>query len=123
MAETAKDVLNDDKGLQRSVFKAKFSILIAILFTISNVSKIVGITGIYGLFNSNRGQHYLESEGLPYWVKIVDIISYQIFSVFNSSSTFYVYKWLESKGLQKQGLQKQGQSNVFTMNTTNSGTD
>ena len=96
MSQRTESILND-KGLRSSVFKAKFSLIIGMLFTISNASKVVGVFGIYGYINALNDRHHLDMDDLPAGVKFFEAISYQIITTLNCSSTFYVYKWLEKR--------------------------
>ena len=84
-----------DRSLRDSVLKAKFCILVAILFVISNASKAIGAQGFYSLCAVIKGKNYLFC--MPYWVKLCDAFAYQILTVLNSSSNYYVYKWLKKR--------------------------
>ena len=95
----------NDQRLKRSVFKAKFSIIVAVTFIISHFSKIIGEQGIYGLYvtMADKG-HHMNSFSVPYGIRICDGLAFWILTVLNSALPYYVYKWLERRSQEMSGV-------------------
>ena len=93
----------DNQRLQGSVLKAKFSLYVTIMFVFCNMFKIVGTEGLYGLYvlatSENINDTYFVSS--PKWVKLWDAFTFGTLTVLNSSTTYYVYKWLQSSNQRK----------------------
>ena len=97
MLDQMQKDLNDQR-LKKPVFKAKFSIFVAITFIISQVSKLIGRQGFYGLYITWHGDgHYLKATYYSMGIKIWDAVAYWILTVLNSALPFYAYKWLEKR--------------------------